>query len=206
MRYTGPKNRVARREATDLGLKTVGSKSHASLLKKLMVLPGQHSTRGRRKVSEYGRQLREKQKLRFTFGISETQLKNYFKKAINKPGNTGMYMAQYLERRLDNMVYRLGFAPTRASARQLVSHRHIKVDDKVLNVASYEVKVGQVVTLAKNKTIKLPVVEQTLAKTDYVVPEWLERKGASGKLSNEPDAEMLEQQFNMRLVIEYYSR
>jgi small subunit ribosomal protein S4 len=206
MRYTGPKNRIARREATDLGLKTVGSKSHASLLKKINVLPGQHGTRGRRKVSEYGRQLREKQKLRFTFGISETQLKNYFNKAINKPGNTGMYLAQYLERRLDNTVFRLGFAPTRASARQLVAHNHIKVNDKVLNIASYEVKVGQVVTLAKEKTAKLPIVEQSLAKTDYVVPEWLEKKGTAGKLSTEPAAELLEKQFNLRLVIEYYSR
>lgn len=206
MRYTGPKNRVARREGMDLGLKTVGTKSHAKLLEKINVPPGQHGTRGRRKSSEHSKQLREKQKLRFTFGISETQLKSYFKKAINKPGNTGMYMAQYLEKRLDNLVYRLGFAPTRASARQLVSHKHIKINDKVLNVASYEVKVGDVLTFAKDKTQKIAAVEQSLAKKDYAVPAWLERKGTVGKLNNEPESELLEQQFNMRLVIEFYSR
>jgi small subunit ribosomal protein S4 len=190
----------------DLGLKTVGSKSHASLLKKMNVPPGQHGTRGKRKSSEYARQLREKQKLRFTFGLSESQMKNYFKKAINKPGNTGMYMAQYLERRLDNTVYRLGFAPTRAAARQLVAHNHIKINDRILNIPSYEVKVGDVVTLAKEKTQKMPIIEQSLAKADVVVPEWLEKKGVAGKLSNEPSSDLLEKQFNLRLVIEFYSR
>lgn len=206
MRYTGPKNRIARREQMDLGLKTVGSKSHASLLKKLNVPPGQHGTRGKRKTSEHGRQLREKQKLRYTFGLSESQLKNYFGKAINKPGNTGLYLSQYLEKRLDNTVYRLGFTATRASARQLVSHNHIKVNDKVVNVASYNVRVGDVITFAKDKTPKIPAVEQSLAKKDILFPEWLERKGIAGKLSNEPGADLLEKQFNLRLVIEFYSR
>jgi len=206
MRYTGPKNRIARREGMDLGLKTVGSKSHAKLLEKVNVPPGQHGVSKRRKTSEHGRQLREKQKLRYTFGVSESQLKNYFKKAINKPGNTGMYMAQYLERRLDNTVYRLGFAPTRAAARQLVSHNHIKINDKVVNVASYEVKVGDLVTFAKEKSLKVPVVEQSLAKKDYIVPGWLEKKGTAGKMSGEPASELLEKQFNLRLVIEFYSR
>ncbi|MEO6509121.1 MAG: 30S ribosomal protein S4 [Patescibacteria group bacterium] len=206
MRYTGPKNRIARREGMDLGLKTVGSKSHTRLLDKLTVLPGQHGTRGKRKVSEHGKQLREKQKLRSTFGISEGQLKSYFKKAINKPGNTGMYMAQYLERRLDNTVYRLGITPTRASARQLVSHKHIKVNDKVVNVASYELKVGDILTFAHEKTQKLPVVEQTMAQKDYAMPSWLERKGTSGKMMSEPVSELVEKMFNMRLVIEFYSR
>ena len=206
MRYTGPKNRIARREGMDLGLKTMGTKSHASLLKKMNVPPGQHGTRGKRKTSEHGRQLREKQKLRYTFGLSESQLKNYFGKAINKPGNTGLYLSQFIEKRLDNTVYRLGFAPTRASARQLVSHNHIKVNDKMVNIPSYEVRVGDVITFAKEKTIKLLPVEQSLARTDYVVPGWLEKKGSAGKMNNEPDADLLERQFNLRLVIEFYSR
>src|SRR3989338_1026851 len=134
MRYTGPRNRISRREGMDLGLKTPGSKSHASLLKKMNVLPGQHGTRGRRKVSEYGKQVREKQKLRYMFGITEKQLKNYFQKAVKKTGNTGEYLSQYLEQRLDNVVYRLGFAPTRSAARQLVSHRHVRINDKILSI------------------------------------------------------------------------
>ncbi len=206
MRYTGPKNRVARREGVDLGLKTVGSKSHASLLKKVNVPPGQHGTKGKRKISEHGRQLREKQKLRFTFGLSESQLSNYFKKAINKPGNTAFYLTQYLEKRLDNVIFRLGFAPTRASARQLVSHNHIKVNDKVVNIPSYQVRMGDVISLGKDKTAKLPVVEQSLARKDYMLPEWLEKKGTVGKLSQEPNSDDLEKQINLRLVVEFYSR
>ncbi len=206
MRYTGPKNRVARREGTDLGLKTVGSKSHSVLLKKLNVPPGQHGTRGKRKTSEHGRQLREKQKLRYAFGLSEAQLKNYFKKAINKPGNTGQFLCQYIEKRLDNVVYRLGFAPTRASARQLVSHNHVKVNDSTVNIASYQVRVGDVISFAKAKTQKMPAIEQSLARKDLIIPEWLEKKGIVGKLNNEPNAEIVEQQLNLRLVIEFYSR
>ena len=126
----------------DLGLKTPGSKNHARLLNKLTVLPGQHGVRRRRKTSERGIQLREKQKLRFIFGISEKQMKNYFKKSVVKKGNTALYISQYLERRLDNIVYRLGLAPTRASARQLVVHGHIAVEDKKMSIPSYQVKVG----------------------------------------------------------------
>ena len=206
MRYTGPKNRIARREAMDLGMKTPGSKSHASLLKKLNVMPGQHGTRTRRKVSESGRQLREKQKLRYMIGITEKQLSKYFVEAKAKPGNTAIYLSEYLERRLDNVLYRLGFAPTRAAARQLITHKHIKVNDRVLNVPSYEMRVGDVVTFAKEKTMKLPPIEQALAKKDQIIPAWLERKGTAGKLIGTPTAELLEAQINLRLVIEFYSR
>jgi small subunit ribosomal protein S4 len=206
MRYTGPKNRIARREAMDLGFKTVGTKSHALLLKKLNVPPGQHGGRGRRKTSEHSRQLREKQKLRYMFGITETKLSNYFKEAIKKPGNTASYLSQYLETRLDNVVFRLGLAPTRASSRQLVSHNHIKVNNRVVNVASYEVKVGDVISFADEKTLKIPMVEQSIARKDYIMPTWLEKQGVAGKLSAEPNSEALEKQINLRLVIEFYSR
>lgn len=205
MRYTGPKNRIARREAMDLGLKTIGTKAHASLLKRINVLPGQHGTKGRRKVSEYGRQVREKQKLRHIFGITEGKLKNYFKKAKRKTGNTGMYLSQYLEQRLDNVVHRLGFTPTRASARQIVSHGHIKINDRVLNVPSYEVKVGDVVSLA-GKTEKIPYIASMLEKQDVIIPEWFERKGTVGKLSTLPTSDIIIKQINLRLVIEFYSR
>lgn len=206
MRYTGPKNRIARKEGMDLGLKTVGTKSHASLLKRLNVPPGQHGVRSRRKVSEYGRQVREKQKLRFMFGVTETQLKRYFQKAVRKTGNTGLYLSQFLEQRLDNVVYRLGIVPTRAAARQLITHRHIKVNEKVLNVPSYTVRTGDVISLAKEQSQKIPQVESSLAKKDIIFPEWLDRKGIAGKLVSQPRADIIEKQINLRLVIEYYSR
>ncbi len=206
MRYLGSKNRIARREAMDLGLKTPGSKSHARLLKRLNVLPGQHGTRGRRKVSERGVQLREKQKLRFIFGMTESQLKKYFNIAIAKKGNTALYLVQFLESRLDNIVYRLGFAPTRASARQLVNHGHIKVNDKVATIPSYQVKPGDIITFADEKTVKIPYITKTLENKDVILPKWLERKATVGKLVGKPSAEEIEKQINLRLVIEYYSR
>ncbi|MEN9327551.1 MAG: ribosomal protein small subunit ribosomal protein [Candidatus Parcubacteria bacterium] len=206
MRYTGPKNRLSRREGLDLGHKTPGAKSHASLLKKLNVFPGQHGTKGRRKVSDTGKQLREKQKLRFMWGISESQLKRYFQQAKRKTGNTGLHLSAYLERRLDNAVYRLGLAPTRASARQLVSHKHFKVNDKIVNVASYSLRVGDVITFAKDKTTKLPPVEAVLAKKDTAIPEWFERMGPAGKVISEPSSALIEKMINLRLVIEFYSR
>jgi small subunit ribosomal protein S4 len=206
MRYTGPRNRIARREGVDLGLKTPGSKSHARLLKKLNVLPGQHGTRGRRKVSEHGIQLREKQKLRYIFGVTEGQMKKYFKTASFKKGNTALYLSRFLESRLDNIIYRLGFAPTRASARQLVGHGHIKVNDKILDIPSYQVKVGDVITFSTDSSIKIPYIENSLSNKDLIIPNWLERKGAVGKLIGEPISEEVERQINLRLVIEFYSR
>jgi len=206
MRYTGPRNRLARREGVDLGLKTPGSKSHARLLKKLNVLPGQQGTRGRRKVAERGVQLREKQKLRFIFGLTEKQLKKYFKNASFKKGNTALHVSQFLEKRLDNVVYRLGLAPTRASARQLVSHGHIKVNDQKVRVASYQVRVGDSVSLYMEKTQKIPYIKTSIENKDAIVPAWLEKKAVFGKLISEPTVSEIEKQINLRLVIEYYSR
>ncbi len=206
MRYTGPKNRIARREGMDLGLKTPGSKSHARLLKKINLIPGQHGTRGRRKISEWATQLREKQKLRFLFGVTEKQLKNYFKKSSAKKGNTALYVSQYLERRLDNVVYRLGFAPTRAAARQLVAHGHINVNDKKVKIPSYQLDVNDKISFFNDKSMKIPAVEKSLANKDIIVPSWLEKKAIAGKILALPTMEGIEQQINLRLIIEYYSR
>ncbi|MBI2051543.1 30S ribosomal protein S4 [Candidatus Roizmanbacteria bacterium] len=206
MRYTGPKNKLARREGADLGLKTPGSKSHASLLRRLNVLPGQHGIRKRRKLTERSRQLREKQKLRFLFGITESQLKKYFKRAVKMKGNTGDNLCQLLEKRLDNVVYRLGFAPTRTAARQLVGHQHVAVNGKTINIPSYKVSVKQQVAFAKEKTMKIPQVESILANKTIIIPTWLERKGAIGILKAEPTSEEVEKQINLRPVIEFYSR
>jgi small subunit ribosomal protein S4 len=206
MRYTGPTNRLSRRENLDLGHKTQGSKAQASLMKRLGVLPGQHGTPKRRKVSEYGRQVHEKQKLRFMFGVTETVLKNYFTKAKKKTGNTSLYLSQYLEQRLDNTLYRLGLAPTRAMARQLVGHGHVSVNGKLLSVASYQVRVGDQVSIAKEKSLKIPAVVSIMENKDTMIPEWLERKGPVGKAVSHADASIIEKQINLRLVIEYYSR
>lgn len=206
MRYTGPKNRIARRENMDLGLKTSGSKSQALLLKKINIMPGQHGTRGRRKRSEHSRQLREKQKLRYTFGVTETQLKNYFSKASRRKGNTAIILCELLERRLDNVIYRLGFAPTRAAARQIVSHGHIKVNDRKLTIPSYQVEVGDTFSFRKEASMKIPYIESYRAQTDVIIPEWLLVKKDTGSLSQVPDASLIEKMINLRLVIEFYSR
>lgn len=206
MRYTAPKNRIARRNGADLSLKTPGSKSHARLLKKIAVPPGQHGMNRRRKVSERGRQLRETQKLRFMFGVTAKQLKNYFAKAVAVKGNTSSFLSELLERRLDNVVYRLGFAPTRAAARQFVTHGHMKVNGSVVSIASYKMKAGDVVTFKEKSLDKSPVVQAMLEAKDLIIPAWLERQGAVGKLLEIPSAEGLKDQVDLRLVIEYFSR
>lgn len=206
MRLTGPKNRLARRQGIDLGLKTPGSKSHARLLKKINVVPGQHGLKVKRKVSERAFQLREKQKLRFIFGLTEKQLKNYFKQASFKKGNTAMYLAQFLEKRLDNIVFRLGLAPTRASARQLVTHGHVKTNDKAISIPSYQVKINDVVTYSDSKTAKIPYIEKMISNTDVIIPSWFEKKALVGKLISEPLIDDIQKQVNLRLIIEYYSR
>jgi small subunit ribosomal protein S4 len=206
MRYIGPKNRIARREGVDLGLKTPGSKAHARLLRKINVSPGQHGVKRKRKVSERGSQLREKQKLRYIFGLTEKKLKKYFKKAKSKTGNTAFYLAQFLEKRLDNVVYRLGFAPTRAAARQLISHRHIKVGDKIVNIPSYEVKLNDKITFTNDKIIKVEYIVKQLENKDLILPAWLKRQAIVGMVVAEPTDEEIATQINLRLVVEYYSR
>jgi len=130
-RYLGPKNRLARKEGIDLGLKTVGSHAHASLLKRLGQPPGQHGPKGKRKQSEYGTQLREKQKVKRMYGVLEKQFRRYYVMARKYRGNTGEELIKFLERRLDNTLFRLGIAPTRTSARQFVSHGHVMVNGKI---------------------------------------------------------------------------
>lgn len=205
MRYLGSKTKLSRKLGVDLGLKTTGSKSHLRLLKRLSVSPGQHGSQ-RKKITEYGLQLKEKQKLKFMFGVSEKQLKRYFNLASKKRGNTAVYLSQFLEKRLDNVVYRLGFAPTRASARQLVSHRHIKVNDQIVNIPSYQIKVGDVISFSKESSKEIDYVKKMLESKDYLLPKWLERKGEIGKVVEEPDITNIEKQVNLRSIIELFSR
>ncbi len=206
MRYTGPKNRIARRNGADLSMKTPGTKSHARLLKKIAVPPGQHGLNRRRKISERGRQIRETQKLRFMFGVTSKQLKNYFTEAVSIKGNTASFLSELLERRLDNVVFRLGFAPTRASARQFVTHGHVTVNGSVVSIPSYKMKAGDVISYKAKALDKSPVVQTMLQAKDIIIPEWLERQGAVGKLLAIPGADALKDQVDLRLVIEYFSR
>lgn len=204
-KYNGPKNRLARREGIDLGGKTPGSKAHASLLRRLNVPPGQHGNRGRRKISEFGTQLREKQKARRLYGVLERQFRKYFEHALKIRGNTGEALLQQLERRLDNIVYRLGFAPTRAGARQLVSHGHVLVNNAKVNIPSYQVRIEEVVSL-KPKAHEIPLVKKGLEEKNPVMPGWLERKGPVGRLVKFPERSEMSADINEQLIVEFYSR
>lgn len=206
MRYTGPKNKLARREGMDLSLKTPGSKSQSNLLKRINIIPGQHGASRRRKPTDYGVQLREKQKLKRIYSVTERQMKKYFDDAKSRPGNTADHLIQNLERRLDNVIYRIGFAPTRASARQLISHGHILVNDKKMNIASFQVKSGGVVSMKREKTAKIPYISTILEKKDFIIPSWLERKGTLGNIKELPRAEHFGDEINLQLVVEFYSR
>lgn len=204
-RYTGPRNRLARREGLDLGLKTVGSHAHAMLLKRLNVPPGQHGPKGKRKTSDYGLQLREKQKVKRLYGVMERQFRRAFEGARKWKGNTGEKLLEYMERRLDNVVYRLGLAPTRSLARQLVNHGHVLVDGKRVTIPSYVSKAGEVVTL-KAKALEIPAVKKMLEEASYKAPEWMERKGPVGKVVRLPLRSDIIEDINEQLIVEHYSR
>lgn len=204
-RYTGPKNRLARKEGLDLGFKTVGSQAHASLLKRLNVPPGAHGAKGKRKTSEFGIQLREKQKVKRMYGVLERQFRKVFDEAKTWKGNTGDKLVEFLERRLDNTVYRLGLAPTRASARQFVSHGHVQVNGKRVNIPSYRIEANEVITL-KTKALEIPAVKKQLEDKAYKPPAWLERKGPVGKIVRLPIREDIQEDLDLQRIIEHYSR
>ncbi len=156
-RYTGPKNKKARRLGVDLGLKS----NPKSLERRIGTPPGAHGRKGTRKVSDYGVQLAEKQKAKIMYGILERQFKKYYVEASRNPLATGEVMLSLLERRLDNAVYRLGFVPTRAAGRQLVSHGNVTVNGKKLNIPSYEVRLGDVISLTDNGA-KIPYIKSRI--------------------------------------------
>ena len=204
-RYTGPKNKLARREGLDLGLKTAGSKAHASLLKRLRIRPGQHGQKMKRKTSDFGRQLREKQKVREMYGILENQFRKYYDQASVTEGVTGEELLKHLERRLDNVVYRMGFAPTRTAARQLVAHGHVIVNDGTVTIPSYQVAISDIIRL-RDKTITVPLVAKMLVETTKRIPVWLEVKGNAGKVSTFPKREDIQEDIEEQLIVEFYSR
>lgn len=203
-RYTGPKNKLARREGQDLGLKTPGSGAHASLQKRLNITPGQHGRRYQRRPSDYAVRLREKQKAKKMYGVLEKQFRRYVDAAVAEQENTIDVLVQQLESRLDNVVYRLNFAPTRASARQLVSHKHISVNDEVLNIPSYQVQEGDKVSISDTAK-EIPAVLKLL-EGETETPVWLTRYKFSGKIKNLPTQEAVQEPIDWAYIIEYYTR
>ncbi len=202
MRYTGPKVKLMRREGMDLGLK---SKSPKSFERRGIVAPGEHGARGRKRLSEYATQLREKQKIKRIYGMSEKQFHGFFKAAAKARGNTGEMFLVLLERRLDNAVYRLGFANTRNMARQFVTHGHILVNGKKVSIPSYIINIGEVITLS-SKAQKHPVVVANIKEKDYNPPKWLQRKAIVGQVKDLPKREDIDLEINEQLIIEFYSR
>ncbi len=204
-RYTGPKNRLARREGIDLGLKTVGSKSHAGYLRRANIPPGSHGVKSRRKISGYGQQLREKQKVKRMYGVLERQFRKNFERARKWKGNTGEKLLAFMERRLDNVLYRAALAPTRASARQFVTHGHVLVDGEKVTIPSYLVAKDQVISY-KTKGLTIPAVKKLLDEKTVTTPEWLERKGPVVKIIREPQRPDVKEDISEQLIVEYYSR
>lgn len=198
-KYNGPKDRLSRREGFDLFGK--GAK-----LTRLAVPPGMHGPKGTtKKVSQYGKQLREKQKTKRIYGVLEKQFRKYVEQALKSKGNTGETLLSLLERRLDNVVYRLGFASSRPAARQFVSHRHILVNGKKVNIPSYQVSVGETITLS-TKMMEIPVVKKLLTDDKYVTPAWLKRKAAAGVIDREPKVEDILEPISTQDIVEFYSR
>ncbi len=198
-RYTGPKRRLSRAAGLPLF-----SKDIKALEKKGAVPPGQHGMGRRRRVSEYGIQLKEKQKAKRFYGILEKQFKGYVKKAGKVKGATGLSLLELLETRLDNIVYRLGFSKSRAGARQLVSHGHILVSDKKVGIPSYKVRVGQ--TIAISPKLRDNTQVKTSLEEFETLPEWLDRKATVGKVLRIPKREEMEQAIDEQLIVEFYSR
>lgn len=198
-RYTGPKHKLARREGINLL-----DKASASLTRRLNSLPGVHGKKGRRRLSEYGQQLREKQKAKAIYGVLEKQFKKMIGTVEKQTGDSAENLISLLETRLDNVVYRLGFAKTRFMARQLVSHGHILVNEKKLTIPSYQVKVDDVVSISPKMQSNVQV--KALADEKEQIMPFLSKKGHIGKLIRLPLREDIEVPFNTQQIIEYYSR
>ena len=204
-RYIGPKCKLARREGTDLFLKS-GVRALESKCK-AEAIPGQHGAR-RGRLSDYGVQLREKQKVRRIYGVLEKQFRNYYKQAARLKGATGENLLQLLESRLDNVVYRMGFGATRAEARQMVAHKAILVNGTVVNIASYQVKAGDVVSLREKAKKQLRVQSALALAAQRGEPEWIEVDSdkLEGVFKSVPDRQDLSSEINENLIVELYSK
>ncbi len=198
-RYTGPKRRLTRREGVALF-----TKDEKYVERKGIVPPGQRGTKVRIRFSEFGVQLREKQKTKRIFGLNEKQFSNTFKLASKSKGATGSKLLELLETRLDNVVYKLGFAMSRAGARQMVSHGHVTVDGKRVNIPSFQIKINSVVAISP-KFVDNTQVKNSLENSS-TLPAWLERKATVGKVLRSPLRDEMEQIVNEQLIVEFYSR
>lgn len=206
-RYRGPKFKLDRREGTNLFLKGKRSISGKHPIdKKGAVPPGQHGQKAlRKKLSDFALQLREKQKVKRMYGVLERQFRRYFKDASKEKGNTGVALLRSLETRLDNVIYRLGFAPSRAAARQLVNHGHVRVNGKKVDIPSFTVSAGNIISL-REKSQKLSSVSEALKQREDQPPSWLKRQALVGKVVKSPEVEDVESIANEQLIVEYYSR
>lgn len=204
-RYIGPKCKLARREGTDLFLKS-GVRSIDSKCK-IDQLPGQHGT-GRKKVTEYGLQLREKQKVRRMYGVLEKKFRLYYKEADRRRGSTGVNLLQILESRLDNVVYRMGFASTRAEARQLVSHKSILVNGQSVNIPSYEVGAGDIVAIREKSRNQTRIASALDLNAQAGTVSWVEvnKTAFEGTFKNLPDRTDLSSDISENLIVELYSK
>jgi small subunit ribosomal protein S4 len=205
-RYLGPKAKLSRREGTDLFLKSarraIGDKS------KFETKPGQHGRTSGSRTSDFGLQLREKQKVKRMYGVLERQFRRYFAEAERRKGNTGANLLLLLESRLDNVVYRMGFGSTRAEARQLVSHKGITVNGEVVNIASYLVKTGDVVAVREKAKKQLRVTESLKLAESMGLPAWVQVDAAKleGVFKKSPDRDEFGSDINESLIVELYSR
>ncbi len=199
-RYTGPKHKLARREGVN-----ILDKTSSSLMRRLNTPPGMHGAKRKRRLSEFGTQLREKQKAKAMYGILEKQFKRLVDMVAKQKGDTGELLLSLLETRLDNVVYRLGFAKTRFMSRQLVSHGHIQVNGKRLNIPSYQVQETDVITLSPKMQKNTHIVKLMEEDSGVLLP-FLTKKGIAGKLTRMPKREDVEVPFNTQQIIEYYSR
>lgn len=204
-RYIGPKCKLARREGTDLFLKS-GVRALESKCK-AEAIPGQHGAR-RGRLSDYGVQLREKQKVRRIYGVLEKQFRNYYSEAARLKGATGENLLQLLESRLDNVVYRMGFGATRAEARQMVSHKAILVNGTVVNIPSYQVKAGDVVSVREKAKKQLRVQSALALAAQRGEPEWIDVDSdkLEGVFKSMPDRQDLSSEINENLIVELYSK
>ncbi len=205
-RYLGPKCKLSRREGTDLFLKS-GIKPLESKCK-LEVPPGGIKGDRRTRLSGYGVQLREKQKLRRMYGVLERQFRNYYTKAAGRPGSTGENLLRFLEGRLDNVVYRMGFAATRAEARQLVSHKAIEVNGEAVNVPSYQCAAGDVISVREKSKAQARIAAALAIATQVGWPDWVDvdDKKFTGTLKALPDRDQILPDINENLVVELYSK
>lgn len=206
-RYRGPVEKIERRLEADLGLKGERRLSGKSALEKRPFAPGQHGQR-RSKISEYGLQLREKQKVKFMYGISEKQFSNYFKEAVRREGNTGEILICLIEQRLDNVVYRMGFATTRANARQFTTHGHVLVDGKKVDIPSFVVKPGQKIEI-REKSKTNPQIVRALELTNQTgMVDWVnvDKDKVFGIFTRIPAREEIVIPVEERLIVELYSK